>query len=147
MKSLVEGIFQKSTLWFYLQSRLLLVFFLWSMLSTVCLISSVVNSLLSFVFIGSSINVLIRLWYSISSASLSLGIRCSSVHCIVLRNSSVWDTLVFWKIDFICLLLVFPAADLFTMFHGFLEDNLLQYCFHDCILALFIFAWYWAFSA
>jgi len=45
--------------------------------------------------------------------------RHPSVHCIVHRRSSEWDALVF---DIIWLLCIFPAADLYTIFHGFVND-------------------------
>ena len=112
-----------------------------------CLVSSVVKFLSSSVSIGSSIDFLICLWYLVSSDWSSLGIRCSSVYCSVSHRPSLCDTLTFYRVSIILLLLTFPAADLYTMFHGFVDSLLLQYCFHDCILPFFILAWYWAFSA
>jgi hypothetical protein len=61
------------------------------MLFIVCLIYSVMKFLSPSLSMGSFINVLILLWLSVSFASSSLGIRYSSVHCIVLRRSYVWS--------------------------------------------------------
>ena len=114
--------------------------FLQFKLSIVCRISSVVKSLSSFVSIGFSINVLIRLCCSVFSSSLSMGMRCSSVHCIVSLRSSVCYPLVFRKVDIICLLFNFPTANLCIVFHALVDDVFLQYFFHDCILGFFNFS-------
>ena len=107
------------------------------MLFITCLTSSVVKLLSSSVSVGSSIDFLICLWYSVSSDWSSLGIRYSSVHCSVSRRPPVCDPSAFCRVVIIWLLPTFPAADLYTMFHGFVDSVLLQYCFQDCILAFF----------
>ena len=58
--------------------------------------------------------------------------------CRVSLISSVRDPSGFRSVVICVLVLVFPAANLYTSFHGLEEVVRLQYSFHDCIFSLFI---------
>jgi len=104
--------------------------------------TSVVKYLSSSVSIGSFINVHFRFCSSVSISSLFLCIWFSSLHSIVSLRASVCDLLFFVKMTLFVCYLFFSAADLYNIFHVFVDGGMLQYCFHDCIFAFFISPWY-----
>jgi hypothetical protein len=67
------------------------------------------------------------LWQLLSSYSLSSGVKYSSIICIVSLVSAVSDPSGFQSVVICVLLLLFPAADLYTSFQGLADVVMLQY--------------------
>ena len=92
--------------------------FFFFMLTTAVVVSSTLKSLSSSVSAGSRVWALASLWCSVSSSSLSTGVKCSSMSCRVSLKSSVKDPSGFHRVVICVLFLLFPAASLYTLFHG-----------------------------
>ena len=104
-----------------------------SMLATAFLHSSTVKSVSSSESAGSKAWALVSLWSSVSY-SLSTGVKCSSMSSRVSLKSSVRYPSGFRRVVICVLSLLFPAANLYTSFHGLEDVVRLQYSFQDYFL-------------
>jgi len=83
----------------------------------------------------------------VSSWELSSGMSCSAIYTNVSIMFAVFEPSGFFSVVSGTVFLVVPQASLYIAFHGFFEDVVLQYCFHELIFSFLIAAWYFLYPS